>query len=338
SHLRCCPSSCSAVSAWSATYPASLSAVKDSCVVLPCTFAFPSEVSDANGIVAVWFKDADTQSITIFHSKSPESIDARFRSRTELLGDPLKRNCTLLLRQLTTEDGGKYSFRFEVVSQNSWTEKKQLQLTIADNPDIPTIAAPAHLREGVQETFKCSSPHICPYDHSSLRWLGYDPETSSVSETVQLDTTTAITKQTLQMTLSWKNHQQKLVCEVSVGTKKARGEVTLHVGYAPRGLQVILQPPSQNIRVGDTVSLICNVNSSYPEPTAFWWFKDGIACGTEQVKTIQHASLKDYGRYHCEAENSVGTGLAEGVPLPIFGEYPQPEVGFKNPNKWITAW
>ncbi|XP_026546466.1 sialoadhesin, partial [Notechis scutatus] len=87
---------------------------------------------------------------------------------------------------------------------------------------------------------------------------------------------------------------------------------------APKGVQVTLEPPSKNIRVGDTVSLICNVNSSYPEPTAFRWFKDGIACGTEQVKIIQRASLKDYGRYHCEAENPLGTGLAEGVPLPIF--------------------
>ncbi|XP_026550090.1 sialoadhesin-like, partial [Notechis scutatus] len=215
---------------WSVTYPDSLSAVQGSCAVLPCKFSFPSGVSDTNGIVAIWFKDVDTQSVTVFHSKSPETIDARFRSRAELLGDPLKRNCTLLLRHLTMEDVGKYSFRFEVVKANSWTEKKQLQLTITDNPDTPTIAAPGDLKEGVLETFKCSSPYVCPYDHSSLRWFGYDPEISSVSGTVQLDTTTAISKQTLQTTLTWKNHQQKLVCEAWVGTKKARGEVILHVG------------------------------------------------------------------------------------------------------------
>ncbi|XP_058049757.1 sialoadhesin [Ahaetulla prasina] len=303
---------------WSATYPDNLWANKDSCAVLPCTFAFPSSVSVTNGIMAIWFKEEDTQQITVFHSKSPETANARFRNRAELLGDPLEGNCTLVLRHLTKEDSGQYSFRFEVVKANSWTEKKQLQLTITDNPDSPTIAVPGDLREGVPATFKCSSPYVCPYDHSSLRWFGYDPETSHVSGTVQLDTTAAVSKQTLQTTLTWKNHQQKLACEASVGTRKARGEVTLLVGHAPKGLHVALEPPAQNIRVGDAVTLICNVNSSYPEPTAFRWFKDGTACGTERVKTIRRASLKDYGRYHCEAENSLGSGVAEGLALPIF--------------------
>ncbi|ETE57513.1 hypothetical protein L345_16769, partial [Ophiophagus hannah] len=316
-----------------ATYPDSLQAVQGSCAVLPCTFTFPSGVSDTNGIVAIWFKEVDTQPITIFHSKSPETIDARFQSRTELLGDPLTRNCTLLLRHLRTQDGGKYSFRFEVVKANSWTEKKQLQLTVT-----------GVLTEGDSETFKCSSPYVCPYDHSSLRWFGYDPKTSSVSGTVQLDTTTAISKQTLQTTLTWKNHLGKLVCEISVGTKKARGEITLHVGHAPRGLKVIIQPPSQNIRVGDTVSLICNISSSYPEPTTFWWFKDGTPCGTEQVPgqdqqeihyswfknniwfkegsarilTLEEAIASDTGYYTCKVQNNKGSETSSVLGLTVF--------------------
>ncbi|KAL7975903.1 hypothetical protein Chor_011818 [Crotalus horridus] len=189
-----------------------------------------------------------------------------------------------------------------------------------DNPDIPTIAAPDYLREGVPASFKCSSPYVCPYEHSSLRWFGQHPETSDVSGTVQLDTTAAVLRQTLQTTLTWKDHEHKLGCEVSVGTQKARGEVTLRVAYAPKGVQVILHPPNQNIRVGDAVSLLCNVSAAYPEPTAFRWFKDGSACGTEQVKNIPSVSLKDYGLYHCEAENALGTGVAEGVPLLIFCE------------------
>ncbi|XP_070612619.1 sialoadhesin [Erythrolamprus reginae] len=304
--------------AWSATYPERLSSIKDSCVVFPCTFAFPNGVSATNGIVAIWYKSTSNEPDTIFHSGSPEKADARFRSRTELLGDPLERNCTLALRHLTKEDAGQYSFRFEIVNANSWTEKKQIQLTITDTPDMPSIHAPGDVREGVPANFKCSTPYVCPYDPSSLKWFGYDPETSYVSGTVQLDTRAAIAEQSLQTTLTWQNHQQKLACEASVGTQKARGEITLHVKHAPKGLQVTLEPPSQNIRVGEAVSLTCTVTSSYPEPTAFRWFKDGLPCGTEQVKTIQQASLKDYGRYHCEAENALGSGEAEGVALPIF--------------------
>ncbi|XP_029142364.1 sialoadhesin-like, partial [Protobothrops mucrosquamatus] len=204
---------------WSAAYPDSVSSITGSCAVLPCTFAFPGDVSVANGIVAIWYKHENEQLVTVLHSTSPEKADARFQNRVQLLGDSLERNCTLLLRELTKEDSGPYSFRFEIVKANSWTEKKQLQLTITD---------------------------------------------------------------------------------------------------APKGVQVILRPPNQNIRVGDAVSLVCNVSASYPEPSAFRWFKDGSACGTEQVKNIQPVSLKDYGLYNCEAENALGTGVAEGVPLLIF--------------------
>ncbi|KAM3831144.1 LOW QUALITY PROTEIN: sialoadhesin [Vipera latastei] len=306
-----------ASASWSATYPGSLSSIRDSCAVLPCTFAFPGDVSVANGIVAIWYKLENEQLVTVFNSKSPEKADARFQNRAQLLGDPLERNCTLLLRHLTKEDSGPYSFRFEIVQANSWTEKKELQLTVTDNPVIPTIAAPDYLREGILASFKCSSPYVCPYEHISLRWFGYNPETSHLSGTVQLDTTAAVLKQTLQTTLTWKDHGHKLGCETSVGTQKARGEVTLSVAYAPKGVRVTLDPPDRNIRVGDAVSLVCNVNTSFPEPTAFRWFKDGSACGTEQVKKIQPVSVKDYGLYHCEAENALGTGVAEGVPLLI---------------------
>ncbi|XP_063166512.1 sialoadhesin [Candoia aspera] len=303
---------------WDVTYPSGLWAVKDSCAVVPCTFTFPSTISVTDGITAIWFKEEDSQQITVFHSKSPETANARFHGRVELLGDALAQNCTLLLRRLVSEDSGKYHFRFEIDSVNSWTQKSMLQLTVTDNPDAPTIASLEDLQEGVLATFNCSSPYICPYDHSSLQWFGYNPETTRVSGVVQLDTTAAIWKQTLQTALTWKDHQHKLGCEASVGTQRARGEVTLRVAHAPKGIKVTMDPPGKNIRVGDAVSLVCNVSSSYPEVTAYRWFKDGLASGTEQVKNIQHASRKDYGLYHCEAENLLGTGVAEAVTLLIF--------------------
>ncbi|XP_025024106.1 sialoadhesin [Python bivittatus] len=306
------------LASWDVTYPPSLKAIKDSCVLVPCTFTYPSTISVSGKITAIWFKEQNDQQITAFHSKSPEAVDARFRSRTELLGDPHARNCTLLMRHLTREDSGKYSFRFEIDKVNSWTQKKELQLTVTDNPDTPTIAAPNDLREEVLATFECSSPYVCPYDHSSLKWFGYNPEKSRVSGTVQLGTTAAIRKQILQTSLTWEDHQHKLGCEASVGTQKAKGEITLQVAHAPKGIKVTLNPPTKNIQVGDAVSLTCRVSSSYPEVTAYRWFKDGTACGTQQVKNIQHVSREDYGLYHCEAENSLGTGVAEDVTLFIF--------------------
>uniref|UniRef100_A0A670IV53 Sialic acid binding Ig like lectin 1 n=2 Tax=Podarcis muralis TaxID=64176 RepID=A0A670IV53_PODMU len=292
--------------------------VKDSCVVIPCTFSYPSDVAVPNGITAIWYKENTGQKALVYHSATPGSVEGGFQGRTELLGDPLQRNCTLLLRGVTTADAGKYTFRFEISERNRWSDQKGVDLTVTDSVNIPTIASPDDLREGMEVSFSCSSPYTCPYDSISMRWLGYDTTTSLVSKTLQLDTAASLRKQTLTTSLSWKDHNRELSCEVSVGEQVATGRITLNVKHPPKGVKVSLNPSSKNIRVGDEASLTCTVDSSNPEVTAYRWFKDGVSCGSEPLKTISTAAREDYGLYHCEAENSVGTGVAEGVTLYVF--------------------
>ncbi|XP_062992059.1 sialoadhesin [Elgaria multicarinata webbii] len=307
-----------AFASWVVTYPQSLQSIHGYCAVIPCTFSFPSNVAVTAGITAIWFKDHSGERITIYHSATPASADARFRGRTELLGDPLKRNCTLLLRTVTSEDSGNYYFRFEISDGNRWSQQNGVQLTVANKPDPPTIAAPGDLNEGVTATFDCSSPYVCPYGNSSLQWMGYNAETSLVTEMVQLDTTAALKKESLRTSLSWKDHNQKMICELFVGMQRVAGGITLRVKHAPKGVTVSLKPPTKNIRVGDAASLTCNVSSSYPEVTSYRWFKDGVPSGNEKVKSFRSIARNDYGLYHCEAGNSVGAGIAEAVTLYVF--------------------
>ncbi|XP_042325991.1 sialoadhesin [Sceloporus undulatus] len=309
-----------AFASWGVTYPERLHSVKGSCAVIPCTFSFPSNVAvPPEGIVSIWYKNHGGQRIVIYHSENPSTTDAQFRDRTELVGDALKHNCTLLLREVTSQDSGDYNFRFEISEGNRWTEQKTVQLTITDSPEIPNVAAPQEISDGLPLTFNCSSPYVCPYDASNtLQWVGYNMETSLVSETVQLDTAGVLRKQSLQTSLTWKDHNQKLTCEVSVGGQRMAGEITLSVKHAPKGVTASLNASTKNIRVGDAATLTCNVNSSYPKVTAYRWFKDGVASGNTMVKTFRSVARGDYGLYHCEADNSVGTGKSEGLTLYVF--------------------
>ncbi|XP_061439626.1 sialoadhesin [Rhineura floridana] len=307
-----------AFASWSVTYPEHLWSVRDSCVLIPCTFSYPSDVAVTGSITAIWYKGPTSERTVVYHSATPDSVEAQFRGRTKLLGDPLAQNCTLVLRNVTNEDSGKYYFRFEISEGNRWSDQKGVELTVTDTPNVPTIASPEDLHEGVPVSFNCSSPYVCPHDSISLRWLGYDMETSFVSGMVQLDTTAGLRKQTLSTSFSWKYHNRQMSCEVSVGEQARAGKIKLSVKHSPKGVKVSLNPSTKNIRVGDAVSLTCTVHSSYPDVTAYRWFKDGASCGNEAVKTIQSASREDYGLYRCEAENSVGTGVAEGVTLYVF--------------------
>uniref|UniRef100_A0A8B9UNF0 Sialic acid binding Ig like lectin 1 n=1 Tax=Anas zonorhyncha TaxID=75864 RepID=A0A8B9UNF0_9AVES len=276
-----------------------LPSITGSCVVFPCTLSFPDSISASKGIVAIWYKDYSNQKTVVYHSEG-QDVDARFRDRAQLLGDPAAHNCTLLLRGVTPEDSGPYKFRFEIVDGDRWSDVP---------PSVP---------EGTEVTFQCSTPYVCPLSDVALRWAGYDERVSSVSHRLQLDTSGVGHHLSLATSFSWKDHAKELFCEVLHGSQKASGELVLRVRHAPKGTRVSITPSAQNILVGDTVSLSCEVNSSYPPVSAYQWYKDGAAAGTERTLTLRGVRRVDHGQYRCEAHNALGAGTAPPVMLYVF--------------------
>ncbi|KFM02610.1 Sialoadhesin, partial [Aptenodytes forsteri] len=181
----------------------------------------------------------------------------------------------------------------------------------------PSTAASEEQTEGQTSTLECSTPYACPPGDIALRWEGYDPQVSVVSSHVQLDTSGVGHHLTLTTSFSWKDHSKKLLCEVSYGSRKATGEVALRAD-APKDTQVSVSRSAQNIRVGDTVSLTCEVTSSYPPVSTYHWYKDGTAIGSERILTFRGVRREDYGQYHCEAKNAIGAGVAPTVTLYVF--------------------
>ncbi|XP_040978927.1 LOW QUALITY PROTEIN: sialoadhesin [Aquila chrysaetos chrysaetos] len=306
-----------ALGSWGVTYPESLRGVRGSCVVVPCTLSYPTDVTASDGIVAIWYKDYDNQKTVVYHSAAQE-VDARFKGRAQLLGDPAARNCTLLLQGVTPEDGGPYRFRFEIINGDRWSAARDVMLSISGGSSTPSTAASEEQTEGQMSTLECSTPYVCPLGDVALRWEGYDPQVSTVSSRVQLDTSGVGHNLTLTTSFSWKDHSKKLLCEVSYGSRKATGEVVLRVRHAPKDTHVSVSPSTQNIRVGDTVSLTCELSSSYPPISAYRWYKDGVAVGSERMLTLRGVRREDYGQYRCEAKNAVGAGVAPAVTLYIF--------------------
>uniref|UniRef100_A0A663DJI4 Sialic acid binding Ig like lectin 1 n=1 Tax=Aquila chrysaetos chrysaetos TaxID=223781 RepID=A0A663DJI4_AQUCH len=200
---------------WGVTYPESLRGVRGSCVVVPCTLSYPTDVTASDGIVAIWYKDYDNQKTVVYHSAAQE-VDARFKGRAQLLGDPAARNCTLLLQGVTPEDGGPYRFRFEIINGDRWSAARDL-------PFSPYQTLTYKQQDGLrQHPAGPAQPHRC------------------------------------------------LPC------------LSVLPADAPKDTHVSVSPSTQNIRVGDTVSLTCELSSSYPPISAYRWYKDGVArphCG-----------------------------------------------------------
>lgn len=120
-----------ALGSWGVTYPESLQASGGSCLVVPCTFSHPEDVTATDGIVAIWYKDYDGQRTVVFHSATPQDVDPKFRGRAQLLGDPMGRNCTLMLREVTPGDSGPYRFRFEIINGDRWSASRDVALSVS---------------------------------------------------------------------------------------------------------------------------------------------------------------------------------------------------------------
>jgi len=227
-------------------------------VVVPCTLSYPAEVSAADGIVAIWYKDYDAQKTVVYHSAAQE-VGEGFGGRTQLVGDPGARNCTLLLRGVTPEDSGPYRFRFEIVNGDRWSAARDVTLSVSgglrrrdprpipssplarptptaprrslspDDLEQPSTSTSEEQTEGQTSTLECSTPYVCPPGDVALRWEGYDPRVATLSDRVQVDTSGVGHHLTLTTAFSWKDHSKKLLCEVSYGSQKATGEVVLRV-------------------------------------------------------------------------------------------------------------
>ncbi|NXB82063.1 SN protein, partial [Donacobius atricapilla] len=182
----------------------------------------------------------------------------------------------------------------------------------------PSVTGSEEQTEGQRSTLACSTPYVCPGGDIALRWEGYDPRVSEVSGRVQLDTSGVGHQVNLTSSFSWKDHSKKLLCQVSDGSKRASAEVVLRVRHAPKGTRASLSPSSGNIGVGDAVTLSCEVGSSHPPASGYRWYKDGAAVGTQRVLELRAVLREDHGRYHCEAQNALGTGVSPPVTLRVF--------------------
>lgn len=115
--------------------------------MVPCTLSYPEEVTAADGIVAIWYKDYESQKTLVYHSGGQE-VDPHFRGRARLLGDPGAGNCTLQLRGVTPGDSGSYRFRFEIVNGDRWSAARDVMLSVSGgygvSPPQPP-ACPPHL-------------------------------------------------------------------------------------------------------------------------------------------------------------------------------------------------
>lgn len=109
----------SAKSQWMALVPSTIPAVQGSCVVIPCTYNYPRPSSKKiiNSWLGFWKKGNKVVATSIQKWKLP----VEYNKRTQFLGKPRTRNCTMLLDSVRSTDVGPFYFRVEMPQYKSFS-------------------------------------------------------------------------------------------------------------------------------------------------------------------------------------------------------------------------
>uniref|UniRef100_A0A3Q0SBT7 Ig-like domain-containing protein n=1 Tax=Amphilophus citrinellus TaxID=61819 RepID=A0A3Q0SBT7_AMPCI len=134
-------------SSWTVNVPPSVKGLLGSCVVIPCSYNYPDPPNVVKNFTGIWYHDKDQ---AIYHSDASKILE-QFRTRTQLLGDVSKKNCTLMIDNLQQSDGGPFYFRIEI--------KGELDLSVQEE-----------LKEGQNVSASCSVSHSCPTYPLAFHW------------------------------------------------------------------------------------------------------------------------------------------------------------------------
>uniref|UniRef100_A0A3B4FK52 Ig-like domain-containing protein n=1 Tax=Pundamilia nyererei TaxID=303518 RepID=A0A3B4FK52_9CICH len=150
-------------SSWTVKVPSSVKGHLGLCVVIPCSYDFPSPQNKVSEFTGIWYNDNDQ---VICHSNASQILDP-FLNRTKLLGDLSKKNCSLMIENLQQSDGWPFYFRIEIKDYNQYSyinDKVSISLS------QPNLSVQEEIKEGENVSASCSVFHSCPTYPPSFIW------------------------------------------------------------------------------------------------------------------------------------------------------------------------
>ncbi|XP_072547740.1 myelin-associated glycoprotein isoform X3 [Salminus brasiliensis] len=292
---------------WNVWMPRDISAMTNSCVVIPCTFMYPSGVRPHRGTHGIWYFGQPYPQLfpPVVYKSRTEIVHESYKGRTKLLGDLSQKNCTLQISNVGTEHSGRYYFRADLGGANIYTYPDFTELKVLDQPNIDV---PAEIVSDESLDLTCYAPDNCPEMSPEIHWMytDYLPEPLFTSDYVE-ESNTAVLASTLTFTPRPIHNGQLLGCRVHYPNTTFVYErlISLDIKYAPRTVWVNV---SQEVMEGTSVILHCDVDSN-PAPRISWHFGDEeLMSDTASNASLYLESLtpEQEGVYTCVGDNGYG--------------------------------
>ncbi|XP_056613402.1 myelin-associated glycoprotein-like [Triplophysa dalaica] len=281
---------------WDATVPKSVVGLSGSCVVIPCTYNYPSNGKTYTDFTGIWYKgDSD-----IIYHKDTSKIISKFKNRTSLIGSLNQKNCTLKISSLQHDDQGQYMFRIEIKDLDMYSyQRRNVSITVKDSPELPSISVEGEVTSQKEVTATCVVSHSCPSDPPRLTW-SHKGKTTSDSQP-QVDGQLKLISY-LTFTPSREDHNKPLSCSaVFPPSKTVSNNKKLKFKYRPFNVNVRSSPVKEN----ESIGLTCFTDSNPPAHSFQWFGSTGSPLANGSTYRMNHVT-----RYteaiSCTATNTEG--------------------------------
>ncbi|XP_039368620.1 myeloid cell surface antigen CD33-like [Mauremys reevesii] len=237
---------------YSLMVPQSVSVQEGLCVLVPCTFAYPASYDTNNPSTEInghWYNETAKvgEDSPVASSLSSVNASKETQGRFQLMGNPVRGDCSLLISDARRTDAGRYVFSIDTatfdhtyrsnsdgtnpvltISVTGLTEKPEIQIS-------PARGLPGTLLAREQVTVTCTAPGRCSGPPPRVTWTGPFSDTAR-DVSAQLGNGTWAHSSALSFTPGPGDHGKELVCSVTY--RPPRGPSThrtvqLHIGYPP---------------------------------------------------------------------------------------------------------
>lgn len=303
---------------WTVNHPKTLYAWNGTCIWIPCSYKIPGTGHTLENLTVYhnFEYDKRTRDYTgtvLYKNQKAKEFPSR-QERVQFLGND-RNNCTLLISPVNVNDTGKLGLRMTSVDNNKWLEA--ISLNVSERAPPPLIQLPSEIQELQEVTASCFLNFSCSGYKIHLQW-SLEGHANTLTF---LNVESVSTESRLTFRAQWIHHGKNLTCQLWDPTQQqvlSEETVGLDVKHTPK-LEVQVSPREATIREGESVTMTCQVISSHPEYWHVWWLKDGTLLSRERTfsLTLPKVTRQMSGKYQCQAQNAIGSGISEGVDLKV---------------------
>ncbi|XP_051969308.1 myelin-associated glycoprotein-like [Xyrauchen texanus] len=323
-----------------AVMPHRVTALKGSCVQIPCTFNifnFEDKIQKTRSIYGVWLKKISqfTHKDSFIAFNGSQNIIKGF-SDIQMIGNLSEGNCTTVFYDIMKNHSDFYFFRLEM-EPNVFTaifntnpdasadSSKTVKIDVTDSPQPPELKPSdlAYMMENTTVNVSCSAEAPCPKLPPKLSWTNI-PKPAIITTQLQEkpDKTLSVFSQ-ITFKASYMDHRKNISCTVTYPRNTSNDttvETTmmLRVLFPPKETHVIIEP-SASVSVGTNVTLTCKSKANPSNDMNYTWYKHGqdspLAGGQKISFTVNNTGL-----YFCTAENKHGKVSSEQIQLTLKGQ------------------